>query len=108
MVPAATLAAVALAVGVIVTVPRGLSSDSERTRPSPTPTRLATPVVAPAEFNPLVPYAAFGWLPAGYSEASVPLIVSNTEGWTARFCDDCMVKWWGFEQRDGDPELFPD
>lgn len=31
------------------------------------------PASAPAMFNVLVPYAAFGWLPAGYSEASIPL-----------------------------------
>jgi hypothetical protein len=33
------------------------------------------PASAPAAFNVLVPYAAFGWLPAGYSEASIPLSV---------------------------------
>jgi hypothetical protein len=33
----------------------------------------AMPAAAPATFNVLVPYAAFGWLPAGYSEASIPL-----------------------------------
>lgn len=31
------------------------------------------PASAPATFNVLVPYAAFGWLPAGYSEAGIPL-----------------------------------
>jgi hypothetical protein len=31
------------------------------------------PASAPATFNVLVPYAAFGWLPAGYSEANIPL-----------------------------------
>ena len=31
------------------------------------------PASAPAMFNVLVPYAAFGWLPAGYSEANIPL-----------------------------------
>jgi hypothetical protein len=33
----------------------------------------AMPASAPATFNLLVPYAAFGWLPAGYSEANIPL-----------------------------------
>jgi hypothetical protein len=31
------------------------------------------PASAPATFNVLVPYAAFGWLPFGYSEGNVPL-----------------------------------
>jgi hypothetical protein len=35
--------------------------------------RPAMPASAPATFKVLVPYAAFGWLPAGYSEANVPL-----------------------------------
>jgi len=30
------------------------------------PADTAAPLAAPAAFNPLVPYAAFGWLPAGY------------------------------------------
>ena len=33
----------------------------------------AMPASAPAAFNVLVPYAAFGWLPAGYAEANIPL-----------------------------------
>jgi hypothetical protein len=33
----------------------------------------AMPASAPETFNALVPYAAFGWLPAGYSEANIPL-----------------------------------
>jgi hypothetical protein len=42
------------------------SSSSSAARP-------VMPASAPATFNVLVPYAAFGWLPAGYSEASIPL-----------------------------------
>lgn len=55
------LAVVALAAA--LTVPGGLlSGHSERT--------VASPVVgAPWQFNPLVPYASFGWLPPGYSES---------------------------------------
>ena len=55
------LAVVALAAA--LTVPDGLlSGHSERT--------VASPVVgAPWQFNPLVPYASFGWLPPGYSES---------------------------------------
>lgn len=32
----------------------------------------STPAQAPARFNPLVPYAAFGWLPKGFSETLEP------------------------------------
>ncbi|MFY9671639.1 MAG: hypothetical protein WAK44_27115, partial [Trebonia sp.] len=55
------LAVVALAAA--LTVPGGLLyGHSERT--------VASPVVgAPWQFNPLVPYASFGWLPPGYSES---------------------------------------
>ena len=54
------LAVVALAAA--LTVPGGLlSRHSERTVASPA-------VDAPWQFNPLVPYASFGWLPPGYSE----------------------------------------
>ena len=60
------LAVVALAAA--LTVPGGLlSSHQERTVASPK--RPSSPVVeAPFQFNPLVPYASFGWLPPGYSE----------------------------------------
>ena len=55
------LAVVALAAA--LTVPGGLlSRHSERTVASPA-------VDAPWQFNPLVPYASFGWLPPGYSES---------------------------------------
>lgn len=30
-------------------------------------------------------------------EDSVPLILSSAKGWTVRFCDACMEKWWHFE-----------
>jgi hypothetical protein len=60
------LAVVALAAA--LTVPGGLlSSHPERTLASPKPS--SSPAVdAPWQFNPLVPYASFGWLPPGYSE----------------------------------------
>lgn len=35
---------------------------------------LTTPTRAPATFNPLVPYAAFGWLPAGFTESLAPAV----------------------------------
>jgi hypothetical protein len=63
------LAVVALAAA--LTVPGGLlSGHSERTVASPA-------VDAPWQFNPLVPYASFGWLPAGYSESLANGIDSN-------------------------------
>jgi hypothetical protein len=70
--------AIALAVCVIVTVPRALSTGTERLAPSAparSPAQTATePKSAPASFNPLVPYAAFGWLPGGFSEGAVSLL----------------------------------
>jgi hypothetical protein len=49
---AAAVAAVALAVG------------AAPSRPGPGPA-LVAPAAAPRQFNPLAPYAAFGWLPSG-------------------------------------------
>jgi hypothetical protein len=77
---ASALAVVAVASA--VAVPRViLSSNTERSQASASPPRSAAgsvkqpamPASAPATFNVLVPYAAFGWLPAGYSEAKIPL-----------------------------------
>ena len=61
------LAVVALTAA--LTVPGGLlSGHSERTVASPQPPASSPVVNAPWQFNPLVPYASFGWLPPGYSE----------------------------------------
>jgi hypothetical protein len=77
---ASALAVVAVAAA--VTVPRIiLSSNTGRSQASGSSSSSAArsvkrppmPVSAPAMFNALVPYAAFGWLPAGYSEANIPL-----------------------------------
>ena len=73
---ASALAVVAVAAA--VAVPRVmLSGDSGRYQPpasrSGSPAQPAMPVSAPATFSVLVPYAAFGWLPAGYSESNIPL-----------------------------------
>jgi hypothetical protein len=63
------LAVVALAAA--LTVPGGLlSGHPERTVASPA-------VDAPWQFNPLVPYASFGWLPPDYSESLANGIDSN-------------------------------
>jgi hypothetical protein len=62
------LAVVALAAA--LTVPGGLlSAHQERTVASPHPPASSPVVNAPWRFNPLVPYASFGWLPPDYSES---------------------------------------
>jgi hypothetical protein len=71
-----------VAVAAAVAVPRViLSGNTGRSQASASPSssaggsvkQRAMPASAPATFNVLVPYAAFGWLPAGYSEANIPL-----------------------------------
>ena len=71
-----------VAVVAAVAVPRIiLSSSAGRSPASASPSssgagsvkRSVMPASAPVTFNVLVPYAAFGWLPAGYSEANIPL-----------------------------------
>jgi len=39
----------------------------------------SAPAVAPAEFDALVPYASFGWLPAGYSAPELPQDTSSIQ-----------------------------
>ena len=77
---ASALAVVSVAAA--VAVPRViLSSNTERSQAPASRSRStarsvrqpAMPASAPATFNMLVPYAAFGWLPVGYSEANIPL-----------------------------------
>jgi hypothetical protein len=55
---------------------------SPRTAPATTPRPPGPPAVvigAPARFDPLVPYAAFGWLPAGYLVGTEQESVSTTQ-----------------------------
>jgi hypothetical protein len=82
---ASALAVVAVAAA--VAVPRFLlASSTERSQASASPSRSAAravkqpsmPASAPATFNMFVPYAAFGWLPAGYSEANIRLSEGGT------------------------------
>jgi hypothetical protein len=77
-----------VAVTTAVTVPRlAFPGHAERAAASGIPTvsapravrHPAMPSSAPAKFNVLVPYAAFGWLPAGYSEASIPLSLGGLD-----------------------------
>jgi hypothetical protein len=71
---AAPLAA-ALALVVIVTVPYAISSlQPERNRAVSSP----GPASPPTRFDPLVPYADFGWLPAGFTESVEPESLSVT------------------------------
>jgi hypothetical protein len=72
--PALALVAVAGA----LTVPRGLVSDHpERTVATPQPPATSPVVDSPWLFDPLVPYASFGWLPPGFSESAANNIVVN-------------------------------
>jgi hypothetical protein len=64
--PALAMVAVAAA----VTVPQELPiHHPERTVAAPRHPSAAPAVTAPERFNPLVPYASFGWLPSGFSES---------------------------------------
>ena len=44
-----------------------------------------------------VPSALCSYCSAVIPEDDVPLILSNAEGWTVRFCDKCMKEIWGFK-----------
>ena len=78
-IPAAALTAAAVALGIIVTVPHALTPMTERSRPIAAPTPSPARVLdAPEQFNPLVPYANFGWLPSGFSQASVSPLNGGT------------------------------
>jgi hypothetical protein len=66
--PGAAPVAAAVAVALVLTLSAGLGggsaggSERDRSKPAALP-----PIVAPRTFNPLVPYASFGWLPVGFS-----------------------------------------
>jgi hypothetical protein len=66
--PGAAPVAAAVAVAVVLTLSASLGGSSaggsDRVRSKPA---AQAPVVAPRSFNPLVPYASFGWLPTGFS-----------------------------------------
>jgi len=67
-----------VAVAGALTLPRGLLLDhSERTVVPPQPPATSPVVESPWLFNPLVPYASFGWLPPGFSESAANNIVVN-------------------------------
>ena len=45
-----------------------------------------------------VPSALCSYCSAVIPEDDVPLILSNAEGWTVRFCHKCMKEQWGFDE----------
>jgi len=74
--------AIALAVGAIVIAPHALVARTQHPVPAapaarPSATKATPPAPAPAKFNPLVPYATFGWLPSGFSEGGVSRLWTN-------------------------------
>jgi hypothetical protein len=73
----AALPALALvAVAGVLTLPRGPVFDHpERTVATPRPPATSPVVNSPWLFDPLMPYASFGWLPAGFSESAANNIV---------------------------------
>ncbi len=65
-------AAAPVAAAVAVALIAGLSAGVHGGRlPHHANPPLAAPISAPTAFNPLTPYAAFGWLPSGYSVAGL-------------------------------------
>lgn len=44
-----------------------------------------------------VPSVLCSYCSASIGEHEVPLILSNSKGWTVRFCEKCMRDWWGME-----------
>lgn len=84
-----SVAALAVAAGVIM-IPRAVNSvhpertglsaaasgtSQPKTKPRPAPAQRTMPKAA--QFDPLVPYAAFGWLPPGYSEDFTPPVIHD-------------------------------
>jgi hypothetical protein len=61
------------------TTPRGSSTAHASIQPSIQPTGRATPVPerVPQQFNPLIPYASFGWLPKGLTTVGEAGSTSN-------------------------------
>ena len=47
-----------------------------------------------------VPTVLCSYCSAALPENSAPLILSNAEGWTARFCEECQRRWWGMQRVD--------
>jgi hypothetical protein len=65
--PGAAPVAAAVAVTLVLTLSSVLGGAPGPSALGTVRPRAASPAVAPRVFNPLVPYASFGWLPAGFS-----------------------------------------
>lgn len=66
--PGAAPVAAGVTVALVIALPAALGGGSSGgARPGPGRVSARAPIVAPRSFNPLVPYASFGWLPAGFS-----------------------------------------
>ncbi len=65
--PVAAAIAVALVLTLSASLRGGSAGGSELGRSKPA---ASAPILAPRTFNPLVPYASFGWLPAGFSDTA--------------------------------------
>jgi hypothetical protein len=74
--------AVAVAAAIAVVAVSGISSPAG-SRPKPVvpsaPNHARSRVVAPDQLNPLTPYAAFGWLPAGYLVGTEQALLTTTQ-----------------------------
>src|SRR5215472_3453796 len=62
--PGAAPLAAAVAVALVISLPAAIGDGTSRAGDGQSRTSATTPIVAPRTFNPLVPYASFGWLPA--------------------------------------------
>jgi hypothetical protein len=43
------------------------------------------------------PSALCSYCSASIGEEQLPLVIANPDGWTVRFCEDCMRRWWGLQ-----------
>jgi hypothetical protein len=79
--PSAAPVAAAIAVALVITLPAGLRHGSAGAPGIELPKPAApAPIVAPHSFNPLVPYASFGWLPAGFSDNAAAGVSDESTG----------------------------
>src|SRR5215469_2514491 len=65
--PGAAPLAAGVAVALVISLPTALRDGASGTGLRPGRASAAAPIAAPPRFNPLVPYASFGWLPDGFS-----------------------------------------
>src|SRR5262245_40003945 len=65
--PGAAPVAAGVAVALVIALPTALRGGSPVAGARPGSVTATAPAAAPRHFNPLVPYASFGWLPAGFA-----------------------------------------